>query len=377
VNESASGSDAARGHRSPGRAHLIGSIFPLEPIPSGTSRPPPFARAGSLLTANATCALYLLLRRRRPARIWLPSYLCPIITTGTQAAGIPHAFYDVDEALATPIEALAAMGPRDMVLVIHYFGFRNPLAEALRRSGWPGLILEDASHALLTTGLGRDGDGVLYSPRKFLGVPDGGILWLADEEASDKVELLPPPSEWWRTQVRAASLRRDFDSNGGGDREWFRLSQRAQHIHPIGPYRMSPLTTAILWGGFDFASLAERRRANHRYLLERLPSIALLPDLPDEVVPFGFPIVSDRRDAIRAALFAERIYPSVHWPIQGHVPERHAGSHRLAARLLTIPIDQRYGPDDLERIADIVERFARSGRAQASAPAPPEGPQAA
>ena len=76
------------------------------------------------------------------------------------------------------------------------------------------------------------------------------------------------------------------------------------------------------------------------------------------MVPLGFPIVSDRRDAIRAALFEDEIYPAVHWRIHGHVPERHGASHRLATRVLTIPIDQRYRMRDMERVADIVARAA-------------------
>ena len=209
---------------------------------------------------------------------------------GADAADVPYAFYEVGEDLTTPPDALAAVEAEDMVLVIHYFGFLNPLARDLRQSGQRCFILEDATQALLTSDIGTDGDGVLYSPRKFLGVPDGGVLTVKDGIDISPAELRPPSSSWWHDQYGAAVGRREFDSSGQGDREWFRLSQRAQADHPIGPYSMSDVTKAVLWGGFDFGDMAERRRANYRYLLQRLEPLALWSDLPDDVVPLGFPI---------------------------------------------------------------------------------------
>ena len=100
--------------------------------------------------------------------------------------------------------------------------------------------------------------------------------------------------------------------------------------------------------------MAARRRENYRRLLERLRDIALLPSLPDGVVPVGFPVRVGDRDAIRQRLFDALIFPPVHWPIEAVVPERFTDSHRLAGEIMTIPCDQRYGPAEMDRIADVL-----------------------
>jgi hypothetical protein len=99
--------------------------------------------------------------------------------------------------------------------------------------------------------------------------------------------------------------------------------------------------------------VAARRRANWEVLAVRLGDVAVFPRLPAEVVPLGFPVRAPRRDAIRQALFAQEIYPPVHWPLPG-VPERFADSHLLAAEIMTLPCDQRYGPAEMERMATLV-----------------------
>ena len=64
----------------------------------------------------------------------------------------------------------------DLILTIAYFGFRTAQAlhrEARRKGVW---ILEDACQAFLLKGEGPDIDYSLYSPRKIMGAPDGGLL---------------------------------------------------------------------------------------------------------------------------------------------------------------------------------------------------------
>ena len=77
------------------------------------------------------------------------------------------------------------------------------------------------------------------------------------------------------------------------------------------------------------------------------------------IVPLGFPLRVLERDRVRDALFDQEIYPPVHWPLKGVVPRRFVESHRLSAEILTLPCDQRYCPDDMERMASIVTKAIR------------------
>ncbi len=111
---------------------------------------------------------------------------------------------------------------------------------------------------------------------------------------------------------------------------------------------------------FDYSAIAERRRRNYAILGEALGRFAIFPDLPDQVVPLGFPMRAKDRDQLQQVLFHREIFPPIHWPIEGVVPAEFGASHRLAAEILTLPCDQRYGNADMERMARLVLEALRS-----------------
>jgi hypothetical protein len=85
-------------------------------------------------------------------------------------------------------------------------------------------------------------------------------------------------------------------------------------------------------------------------LAAALGEFALFPELTNDVVPLGFPVRFANRDQVRSALFASQIYPAIHWPVKDVVPETFTGSHLLARQILTIPCDQRYDQDTIDRL---------------------------
>jgi hypothetical protein len=150
-------------------------------------------------------------------------------------------------------------------------------------------------------------------------------------------------------------LRTQYDC-GQGDKGWFTLFQEVEKSQPIGLYAMSHLTYSLLRHAFDFDGIAQIRRANYRYLAERLGDIAIFPKLPDGVVPLGFPVRVPNRDDIRQKLFKSGIYPPVHWALGNAVPPEFADSHRLSKEIMTLVCDQRYGQEDMRRTAELVIR---------------------
>jgi dTDP-4-amino-4,6-dideoxygalactose transaminase len=139
------------------------------------------------------------------------------------------------------------------------------------------------------------------------------------------------------------------------DRGWYQIFRTVEASAPVGPYSMSRLSEAVLKTGIDYELVSGRRRSNYEVLADRLRALALYPELPAGVVPLGFPIRLARRDRVRQSLFERQIFAPTHWPIDGVVPTVFAASHDLAASILTLPCDQRYGSGDMERIADAVE----------------------
>ena len=121
---------------------------------------------------------------------------------------------------------------------------------------------------------------------------------------------------------------------------------------------MTELTCAVLTHCLDYEAIAARRRDNFRLLAGALESFAVFADVPAGVVPLGFPIRHAQRDRVRQALFAQQIYPPVHWDLGGRVPALFAESHRLSREIMTLPCDQRYDRGHMQRIAACVRSAA-------------------
>ena len=335
---------------------IIGGMFGLELFAQEeffiTDHEPAFLADPHLLLATARSAIALLARNLRPKTVWLPSYLCGVVVDAFPSPLMNVRFYAIDQNLGIAEEGwLSEIQTNDLVLFIDYFGFQHWAdwgAEARDRGAW---VVQDAAQALLSEHLNNHSHYIVFSPRKFVGVPEGGILLASNGSELPKVNLTYAPAQWWMEATRASILRAEFDRHGG-ERKWFEIFQKTEADGPLEPFRMSDLSLMILKNAVDWQWVSKQRRDNYKFLASELGEIALFPDLPNGVVPLGVPIRLKERDRIREALFAKKIYPQVHWPIAGFVPDSFAASHRLANEITTLPCDQRYDGLDMERIVN-------------------------
>ena len=339
---------------------IIGGMFPLPDMLKFGHSPPPFLDGRTLTLVNGQSSIRVLIEGLKPPNVWLPSYLCDSVLEAARRDGTRVRFYalDYDLAISSP-EWLDEVRRGDVVVFIDFFGFPCNVSDIDRARAQGAWVLEDACQALLTGGVTRKADFVVFSPRKFLGVPDGGILKLNCEVEFRGVGHEDPPIDWWLRAVEASVLRREFDIYGG-NRRWFELFQESEEEAPLGDYAMSDFSRTLLMHCFDYAQISTRRRTNYAALSEALPRFAMFRNLPADVVPLGFPMRTEKRDHLQQGLFAHEIYPAVHWPVEGIIPLEFSASHRLAADILTLPCDQRYDVDDMGRIAELVQEISAS-----------------
>jgi hypothetical protein len=340
-----------------GRQSIIGGMFGFELAADGVQSDPMATRTRPyiltrqhLRLCTARSAFALLAQTLRPAAVWLPSYLCGVVLHAFAGSTTRVNFYGVGEDLSISDEAwVSNVASGDMVVFIDYFGFNlwNSYGEQVRaRGAW---VIEDACQAMLNPSFSDFAHYVIASPRKFVGVPDGGILLAQGGASLPAEELDAPPPEWWLDALKSSFMRAEFDRHGG-DRQWFDLFRRTDPNGPVEPRRMSELSSLLLDYGIDCESIAERRRRNFSQLAAALPEFAVFRTLSVDVVPLGFPVRLRERDRVRRALFESEIYPPVHWTIRTTVPEEFRVSHRLADEIMTLPCDQRCSTEDVGRV---------------------------
>lgn len=332
----------------------IGGFLGLE-LPAGRGGLREFWGFGSRAEcySNARSALQaILLATRNP--LWMPAYLCPHFT-----ASVPEQrlrIYPLEGDGSPAVAWLSAQARQgDLILAVNYFG-RPPGREfldfvAARPDLW---FIEDCAQAL-DTGVPAYGDWRLFSPRKLVGVPDGGVavpcsvrarcVELPRSRISTEDPL--PWVDWARPQM--ARFEDPGETHNG---VWHPLNQAKEAQFGVSNRAMSRLSWELL-ALLDAPSIAAARKSNYAALAQQLPDKALFRTVEPSFVPLGFPIrVSPaRRPALLQALYRERIFPAVHWhPLHpaAAVCER---SGELSETLITLPCDQRYSVADMDWMA--------------------------
>ncbi len=334
-------------------SRILGGVFGLEsPCEGGESSRPPFLGRNTQYFLSVRCALIALIEARKPRSAWLPAYLCGTILTPFLQSKVAIRFYEIDDSLdVAETSWINQIQPGDLVLAIHYFGFPNPSFPSDQVTSRGAFLIEDASQALFLGQQFPESTCILYSPRKFLGVPDAGVMVSEGETGTESAELTAPPLEWWRSAVEMSLGRRDFDLTGQPN-NWFAQFQNVESEFPIGLFRASDLSRMLL-SAVDYAAIRARRRANYAELLELLGEYAVFPELGPDVVPLGFPVRVNPgiRDYVLRHLHSVKIYSPMHWPVAGFLPPGFLGSRQQSLSLMTLLCDQRCSRGDMRRQA--------------------------
>jgi dTDP-4-amino-4,6-dideoxygalactose transaminase len=291
---------------------------------------------------NARTALRHYLRECRLERgetILLPSYIgwSPREGSGIfdpiRELALDYAFYRLDDSLGIDLDSLRQMisraNPR-LLLLVHYFGHVDPgYADAVSLARAAGLrIIEDEAHAMLSdlvgAACGRLGDVCLYSLHKLLPMNSGGML------VRNHIGEAPAP---------------------GAD--------------------AGALWSHDLWS-HDLAAIASARRRNARRLYESLGDLdhdiePLWPSLSEGEVPQTLPVrlLRANRDGVyhdmnRAGYGVVSLY---HTLIDAIGPSDFPASHRLARRILNLPVHQDILSEQLDAMTAYLKQSLRENRA--------------
>ncbi len=306
---------------------------------------------GAFLGFNARSALNRLLLHLKPAKVWLPAYLCSELLNALPS-GQNWAYYSLDYHLKPAAsELLEKILPGELVLAIAYLGFSPDPNWLMQLRSQGAQIVLDASQALFLKPTHVQ-DYLLYSPRKWGGLSDGGILIGPDLPPSPAPNHRPPPA--WELLQQAQVLRREFETLGQNNptlqAEWFGLFRAAEARQPVGDMAMTADSQTRLNSLLQDPLIPLQRRKNHQKLLADLAEWALFPSLPPETVPLAFALCVSQRDALQRALAEKRIYCPIYWPLADHVPRSFTESHRLSEQILALPCDQRYNEADMDMI---------------------------
>lgn len=185
------------------------------------------------------------------------------------------------------------------------------------------------------------GVDTIYTCRKFFGVPDGAILYtdklieinLMDESYNRMNFLLG------RFERTASEFYKDYVDNN--------------HFFKDEPIKIMSKLTENLLHGLDYDVIKKKRTENFSYLNSKLASINKLTlKIPEGA--FMYPLYIDNGFEIRKNLQDKKIFIPTLWPAVFNLCSENDLEYDMAKNILPIPVDQRYGIDEMNIIINSI-----------------------
>ena len=290
------------------------------------------------LNTGRNC-LEFILRAKGYKKVYLPYYTCEVVLEPFKKLGISYEFYHID--INFEIRDSFTLKADEALLYVNYYGLKQRYVEQLANKTGDRLIV-DNTQAFYAKPI--EGIDTFYTCRKFFGVPDGAYLYtdakvdfkMEQDVSYDRVSFLVK-----RLDLGAEAGYADF------------LEQRKRLVgQPIK--RMSYLTTQLM-NGIDYQTAAQKRRENYNYLHQNLAETNQISlELDEDAVPMVYPYLT-KKGKLKQKLIDERIYVATYWP---NVLEWSKGIDLecvLVRNTCFLPIDQRYGIGEMERIINVIK----------------------
>lgn len=305
----------------------IGNYFSLETVNMPTNW-----LDGKIALNSGRNALRYIVRLYKIKKISVPVYTCAFVWEALKAENCEITFYHIDRNLV-PIVDFAA---DDFVLYNNYFGVCEQQVKKLAKK-YKNLII-DNTQALYSLQKGR---GAFYSLRKFFGVPDGGLAWCdgcLNENFEEAVSY-----------HLCTHLLKTYDMGVDASYMNFMKNEIALDNTPIK--KMSNLTKTLL-RNFDYKKSRKIRLENFKILHKELKKTNELKiDLAKDDVPMVYPYLI-KNELLREKLKENKVCLINCWcDIDKYLSD---DEKYLKKYLLPLPMDQRYGKKDMERILKII-----------------------
>ena len=314
---------------------------------------------------DALKAIAISLRDRYDT-ILMPALCCESMVSPFLANGYRAEFYKLDTDY-TPEEQDVAkkLNDRTILCVMSYFGadlYANGKLERLKRCFPKSFFVEDRTQDfLLEKETASCIDATVVSVRKWFALPDGGMLIGKKFTQMGQID-----STFCKLREDALKRKDEYLESGQETSKVQYRKELAEATERLDkeavPAAMSEKSRQILYR-MRLDSMFEDRKKNLFALQQALQPLE--QDGKIEFLPFDtsrstlyFPILCERRDFIQAELAKRNIYCPVIWPLPNGAKDVCTRSERTAKRILCLPCDHRYLPEEMEQIAkEIISVF--------------------
>lgn len=318
---------------------------------------------GAICLRSGRDALKVVAREFKPTIVLMPALACDSMIIPFEMYGHEVMYYPLNKDYSINIKSLYSLlanrNEKILFLYMDYFGNKAITDEELGRlkMQYPSLIfVEDRTHNLLVkSGYTFKPDFTVASIRKWINIPDGGLLWTNRE--LDHIRYSENLT-FFETRLEAQCMRNEFLQSGN---EILKCKYRKIFSTVTDmidedklPGLMSQYSYEILKKA-DLKSISEIRRKNANVLISELTDFVLVQNKSG----FGDVYVAaliKNRDYVQKRLASIGIFCTIIWPLNDMQKKICEVAKDTEENMLTIYCDQRYTIDDMKYVASCIRR---------------------
>lgn len=314
----------------------IGGYFELE-LPDNGGFP---HDDGVLLNSGRNALEYVFRVLGDVKQVLIPYYTCDVVLEPIQKLNISYTFYRINRDLE--LEWLPSLQDCEYLLYTNYFGIKDEYVRKLAEHYSSRLIVDNAQAWFAEP---IEGISTIYSPRKFVGLPDGGVAYCSRHMDEDSFEQDI-------SFARCSHLLKRIDLGPSDGYVDFRENSKQLVGQPIK--QMSELTKRLLCS-IDFKEARYKRKENFRFLHKNLQTSNLfnIPAMDSFACPMIYPYLTNDI-FLRQKLIENKIFIATYWPNVQEWATKDLLERNFMDKLLPIPCDQRYGTDEMKTIITII-----------------------
>lgn len=310
----------------------IGGYFELELKSAGHYHP----ESTALNTARN--AFEYIIKVRKYKMVYIPYFTCEVLLEPINKLKVDYEFYHIDQNFE-PVFDYGKITNETGFLYTNYFGLKDKFVLYLA-SIVSNLIIDNAQSFFSKPIENIDS---FYSPRKFLGVGDGAYLFCN--------KLLKEEFEQDLSYTRMSHLLIRADETPEMGYASFCVNDGSLINQPIK--KMSNLTDKILCS-IDYEFIKSKRIENFNYLNQFLKEINILNiELYKDQIPLVYPLWT-KENNLKRRLLENKIYTATYWPNVKEWCNKDDLEYLLADEIVPLPLDQRYGIQEMEIIKNLV-----------------------
>jgi hypothetical protein len=312
----------------------IGGFFELE-IGKGDS----LYHDDAIKLSTGRACLNLLLKNRKFDKVYIPFYCCDALFEPLELNKIEYRFYRINGALE--IKDNIELGPSEAIVYCNYFGVKSDYVNTLIEIYGDKLIL-DNSHSFFT----KDIDLIdsFTTARKYFGVADGAFLYLSENPDMSGIK-------------RNESISMDHNIHSLLNEQELAFAEYKAYEKSLNSdiNLISEVSERIL-KTVDYDNVKHIRDLNFNFYNKAFRHINLLQIDNNVNSCFCYPLLLES-PVQKRLLHKEKIFIPSYWldVLNRKGNEDYELECQLSKDLLPLPIDHRYGTNELEKVVDTIK----------------------